>query len=765
MYTRDARRGLRRRGQAPHHARHLRAVLAATTTPTTAAPSRCARKIAEDFDGRLGGVRLHRHADEPRRRLRARRQDRRPAGDVPQRLLHRADVARRHPRDLDPQRAHRRPARSASSSPAPRSARTASSTPPTRSSRRSASTARRARVDDRLRARHRPGDPRPARHADEDVLRLRAVASASRPTRAPARSASACPGALPVVNAQAIHFGLMIGLALGCEIAPRSIFHRKNYFYPDIPKGYQITQYDIPLCLGGQLGDVRLHRVHLEEDAAKLDPRRRVAAASTAPSASVVDFNRGGTPLAEIVTEPDMRSAEQAREWLTLLRVTLRQLGVCDVNMEEGSLRCDANVSIRPAGTRRARHQDRAQEHELVPLPRAGHQRRDRAPDRAARGGRDGESRRRCTSTRARARSRRCAPRRRRTTTATSPSPTSCRWRRPRRCSSAARAALPELPAARAERYERDWACRRTPRGCSRSGAELGDYFEAAAGGGRRRRRRRRWPTGSRTSCVARLGAEADPAASNVTPQALAKLVGLVAGGQRHARRRAPGARPAGRPRAATRPRSSSARASARWAAATSSPRSSRAAIAANPDVAESVRGGNMKAIGAIVGHVMRETKGRADGGEVTRLMREQLGVSTCSARRACSGVRWHRPAAVMRQGRPGMARLIRMDRTGHTTLAEWTADDRGRRRGRRRRLPRRARRAATSRWSATGEGQAEQVRELPLDAELVILRPADRRRVSAAHVGAVAPRDRGRLLAPARRRAPAARARARAGR
>ena len=84
------------------------------------------------------------------------------------------------------------------------------------------------------------------------------------------------PGALPVVNAQAVHFGLMMGLALGCEIAPRSIFHRKNYFYPDQPKGYQISQYDIPLCLGGRLGDVRLHRIHLEEDAAKLDPPRRV---------------------------------------------------------------------------------------------------------------------------------------------------------------------------------------------------------------------------------------------------------------------------------------------------------------------------------------------------------------------------------------------------------------------------------------------------------------------------------------------------------
>ena len=119
------------------------------------------------------------------------------------------------------------------------------------------------------------------------------------------------PGALPVANAEAIHFGLMIGLALGCELAPRSIFHRKNYFYPDLPKGYQISQYDEPLCRGGRLGDVRIHRVHLEEDAAKLmhvGGSGRIHGSET----SVVDFNRGGTPLAEIVTEPDVRSAEQA---------------------------------------------------------------------------------------------------------------------------------------------------------------------------------------------------------------------------------------------------------------------------------------------------------------------------------------------------------------------------------------------------------------------------------------------------------------------
>ena len=197
------------------------------------------------------------------------------------------------------------------------------------------------------------------------------------------------PGTLPVTNAQAVQYGIMMGLALGCEIAPRSIFHRKNYFYPDLAKGYQISQYDIPLCLGGHLGDVRIHRIHLEEDAAKLvhiGSSGRIHGSD----ASVVDYNRGGTPLAEIVTEPDIHSAEQARDWLQLLRETLRQLGVSR-REHGGGLAALRRQRLHPARRRhRAGHEDRAEEHELVPLRDAGHQRRDRAPDGARGGGREG---------------------------------------------------------------------------------------------------------------------------------------------------------------------------------------------------------------------------------------------------------------------------------------------------------------------------------------------------------------------------------------
>ena len=158
------------------------------------------------------------------------------------------------------------------------------------------------------------------------------------------------PGVLPVPNEEAIRYALKIGTALGCEVAPRSIFHRKNYFYPDNAKAYQISQYDIPICSGGQLGEVRIHRAHLEEDAAKMihvGESGRIHGSG----ASLVDFNRGGTPLVEIVTEPDLRSAAEAASWARLLRETVRQLDVSDVNMEEGSLRVDANVSVRPAGS------------------------------------------------------------------------------------------------------------------------------------------------------------------------------------------------------------------------------------------------------------------------------------------------------------------------------------------------------------------------------------------------------------------------------
>jgi aspartyl-tRNA(Asn)/glutamyl-tRNA(Gln) amidotransferase subunit B len=166
------------------------------------------------------------------------------------------------------------------------------------------------------------------------------------------------PGVLPVPNRRAVDFAVMIGLALNCEIAERTTFSRKNYFYADSPKAYQISQYEDPICGKGYLdvpdGEggtfrVGITRAHMEEDAAKLvhaGSSGRIADSSH----SFVDFNRVGTPLVEVVTEPDIRTPDQAKRFLQLLKNTIETLGVSDCNMEEGSLRCDANISVRPRG-------------------------------------------------------------------------------------------------------------------------------------------------------------------------------------------------------------------------------------------------------------------------------------------------------------------------------------------------------------------------------------------------------------------------------
>jgi aspartyl-tRNA(Asn)/glutamyl-tRNA(Gln) amidotransferase subunit B len=160
------------------------------------------------------------------------------------------------------------------------------------------------------------------------------------------------PGVLPVLNRQVVEFALRLALATGCRINRRSRFARKNYFYPDLPKGYQISQYELPIAhaghvdieLAGAARRIGLTRIHMEEDAGKLihDPHRPV---------SHVDLNRAGVPLVEIVSEPDLRSPEEAGAYLRKLRSIVRYLGICDGNLEEGSFRCDANVSLRPEGT------------------------------------------------------------------------------------------------------------------------------------------------------------------------------------------------------------------------------------------------------------------------------------------------------------------------------------------------------------------------------------------------------------------------------
>jgi aspartyl-tRNA(Asn)/glutamyl-tRNA(Gln) amidotransferase subunit B len=167
------------------------------------------------------------------------------------------------------------------------------------------------------------------------------------------------PGALPVVNQRAVEYATRIALALNCTVRPRNVFHRKNYFYPDLPKAYQISQFDEPLAVEGWfeywVGDekqrCRIGRVHMEEDAAKLVHAGGDTGRIAGSDYSVVDFNRGGTPLIEIVSEPDIPSPGAAREFVQQLRDLVVELGVSECNMEEGQVRWDANISVRPAGS------------------------------------------------------------------------------------------------------------------------------------------------------------------------------------------------------------------------------------------------------------------------------------------------------------------------------------------------------------------------------------------------------------------------------
>jgi aspartyl-tRNA(Asn)/glutamyl-tRNA(Gln) amidotransferase subunit B len=431
------------------------------------------------------------------------------------------------------------------------------------------------------------------------------------------------PGTLPVPNEQAIRYALMIAAALDCEVAPRSIFHRKNYFYPDIPKGYQISQYDNPIAGPGRLGDVRIERAHLEEDTAKMihvGESGRIHGSST----SLVDFNRAGTPLMEIVTEPDIRSAEQARSWAQLLRETLRQIGVSDVNMEQGSLRVDANVSVRRAGAEELgtkaelknmnsfRFLERGIDAELerqVGLLEAGEELAQETLHFDPRSGA-------LTPLRSKeyAHDYRYLPE----PDLVAVAPTDEMLRE-------ARESLPELPAAREARYRDELGLPDAAAAQLAADTELGAYFERtlAVGDGTEAKTIANWVTGELAARVREAG-EGGVAESKVEPEALAALVAMVesrevthgAGREVLSELVASGGDPAEIVESKGLGAVSDSGELGAWV---------DAAIEANPEAAEQVRAGNPKAIGPIVGAVMREAKGRADGGEVTRLIHEKL--------------------------------------------------------------------------------------------------------------------------------------------
>lgn len=434
----------------------------------------------------------------------------------------------------------------------------------------------------------------------------------------------ALPGVLPVPNEQAVEYALQIGAALGCELSPVSTFDRKNYFYPDNPKAYQITQAAKPIVENGRLGDVRIHHAHLEEDAAKTI-HTGGGGRIKGSDASEVDFNRGGTPLVEIVTEPDLRSGAQVREWGQLLRATIKQLGVSDVNMEEGSLRCDANVSIRPLGSTEFgtktemknmnsfRFIERGIEAEVArqkAIVESGGQVTQETLhfDPAT-----GELH--SLRSKEEAHDYRYLP-----------EPDLVPVRPTQAMLDEAVNSLPELPAARAGRYEE--------MGVSKQAAlllsfelEWAEYFEGvlSAREGINPRVAANWVTGE-FAAELRKQDDVQLADTKVEPASLASLISLVndkkishgAGKTVLEAMVADGSDPA------------EVVAEKGLEQISDSGELEKIVIQAiedNPKPTEQVRSGNEKAIGALVGAVMKATQGRADGGEVNRLLRQHLGL------------------------------------------------------------------------------------------------------------------------------------------
>jgi aspartyl-tRNA(Asn)/glutamyl-tRNA(Gln) amidotransferase subunit B len=439
------------------------------------------------------------------------------------------------------------------------------------------------------------------------------------------------PGALPVANMEAVRLGILAGLALGCEVPALSEFHRKNYFYPDLSKAYQISQYDAPLCVDGRVAvllsdgrelEVGITRVHLEEDAAKL-VHLGVGGRRAGAESSGVDFNRGGTPLLEIVTEPDLRSAADAGAFLRQLRQTLRRLGVSDCNMEEGSLRADANVSVRPPGSEAL-----GTKTELKNMNSFRFLERGIAAEIARQtalleaGGRvvqetlhfdpdSGEIH--SLRSKEEAHDYRYFPE-----PDLVPMAPDTAWVED------LRAGLPELPVDRRRRWAADLGLTYEDAEVLSESAELGDYFEAVAASADPKAAAN-WIRGELRAQLREAGQE--PWDSRVTPQLLAELIGL----REDRTLSEPAAkevlaevvRSGASPRAVVEERGLGQISDDGELAALV-----ERLLAENPDQAAQLRGGKDKLVGYFVGQAMKATGGRADPARVGELVREAAGVS-----------------------------------------------------------------------------------------------------------------------------------------
>ncbi|HSG79399.1 MAG TPA: Asp-tRNA(Asn)/Glu-tRNA(Gln) amidotransferase subunit GatB [Acidimicrobiia bacterium] len=432
------------------------------------------------------------------------------------------------------------------------------------------------------------------------------------------------PGALPVPNERAIEWTVMLGLALDCAIAPRSLFHRKNYFYADMPKNYQISQYDIPLCADGHLDvetddgvrRVGLTRVHLEEDTGKsthLGESGRIHGSE----ASLVDFNRAGVPLMEAVTEPDIRTPEEARAYAAELRAIVLALGVSDAKLEEGSMRFDANVSLRRAGTEAFGTKVEVKNmNSLRSLQRALAHEIDRQGRILDDGGTIDQETRHWDEERGRT-----EPGRSKEESSDYryfPEPDLVPVEVRSDVVDRLRAGLPELPAARRGRFVDSGVDAGNARHLA-SDDLLAGIFESALDAGADARAAANWLTGEVTAWMRRE--EAEPAA--LSGEHLAELLALIDDGDvsaTAAKTVLEGVLSGeGPPRTVA-----EARDLLQISDEGALVDAVDEALAASPDERERLAGGDMKLVGFFVGQVMRATGGKADPRRVSELLRER---------------------------------------------------------------------------------------------------------------------------------------------
>jgi aspartyl-tRNA(Asn)/glutamyl-tRNA(Gln) amidotransferase subunit B len=433
------------------------------------------------------------------------------------------------------------------------------------------------------------------------------------------------PGALPVTNEKAVELGVMAGLALNCEVAPRAIFARKNYFYPDLPKGYQISQFDAPICTNGHLdvptleGAIRvgITRVHLEEDAAK-NVHVGESGRMHGSVGSLVDYNRGGTPLIEIVTEPDIPSPEAARATANHLKAILQAIGVSEADMEKGQLRCDANVSIRNPDGSFGTKTELKNMNSFRFVERGLARELERQQQILESGGRveqatmhyDPE-----TDEVHELRSKEYAHDYR-----YFPEPDLLPLELTAAWVSQVKSRLPELPEQRKVRFIEQYGLSEYDAGVLTADNELASFYEEVAAEADPKQAAN-WTTGELRARLNEAGI--DVSESKITSGHLAELIGLVKNGTV--------SRSAARGVLATvfeTGDSPSAVVEHEGLASVGGDELSGVVdeiIAANPSEAERVRAGDNKVVGFLVGQVMRATRGNADGGRVRQLLAERL--------------------------------------------------------------------------------------------------------------------------------------------